>query len=193
MAKAKPITGLVAQAPTSVNARVIVKERLEEMYAWDKYVDQPYSVYELHNLRIAAKRLRYTFEVFEDFLPEKCKAIVEEIAQAQDEIGALHDSDVMIALLRLCLGGQDNGVAYEQALVEVEKQESKKEALVPPAMVANLVDLDVVPTTEQRNGLEEMLFKQQQMREERYAAFRQHWYQLQARDFRREILEILGE
>jgi hypothetical protein len=118
---------------------------------------------------------------------------VEEIAQAQDEIGALHDSDVMIALLRLCLGGQDNGVAYEQALVEVEKQESKKEALVPPAMVANLVDLDVVPTTEQRNGLEEMLFKQQQMREERYVAFRQHWYQLQARDFRREILEILGE
>jgi hypothetical protein len=50
-----------------------------------------------------------------------------------------------------------------------------------------------VPTAEQRNGLEEMLFKQQQMREERYVAFRQHWYQLQARDFRREILEILGE
>jgi hypothetical protein len=60
-------------------------------------------------------------------------------------------------------------------------------------MVADLVDPDVVPTAEQRNGLEEMLFKQQQMREERYAAFRQHWYQLQARDFRREILEILGE
>lgn len=193
MAKAKPITGLVAQAPTSVNARVIVKERLEELYAWDMYVDQPYSVHELHNLRIAAKRLRYTFEVFEDFLPEKCKAIVEEIAQAQDEIGALHDSDVMIALLRLCLGSQDSGVAYEQALIEVEKQESKKEALVPPAMVADLVDPGVVPTAEQRNGLEEMLFKQQQMREERYAAFRQHWYQLQARDFRREILEILGE
>lgn len=193
MAKAKPIIGLVAQAPTSVNARVIVKERLEEMYAWDKYVDQSYSVRELHNLRIAAKRLRYTFEVFEDFLPEKCKAIVEEIAQVQDEIGALHDSDVMIALLHLCLGSQDSGIAYEQALVEVEKQESKKEALVPPAMAADLVDPGVVPTTEQRNGLEEMLLKQQQMREERYAAFRQHWYQLQARDFRREILEILDE
>ncbi|MFL5663001.1 MAG: CHAD domain-containing protein [Ktedonobacteraceae bacterium] len=191
MAKAKPIMGLVAQAPTGVNARVIVKERLEEMYAWDKYVDHPYSVHELHNLRIAAKRLRYTFEVFEDFLPEKCKAIVAEIAQVQDEVGALHDSDVMIALLRLCLESQDSGVAYEQALVEVEKQGSKKEALVPPAMVADLVDPGVAPIAEERYGLEEMLLKQQQMREERYVAFRQHWYQLQARDFRREILEIL--
>lgn len=193
MAKAKPITGLVAQAPTGKNARIIVKARLEEMYVWDKYVDQPYRVHELHNLRIAAKRLRYTFEVFEDFLPEKCKAIVEEIAQIQDEIGAVHDSDVMIALLRLCLGSQDSGVAYEQALVEVEKQGSKKEVLVPPAMVADLVDPGVVPTAEQRYGLEEMLLKQQQMREERFAAFHQHWSRLQARDFRREILEILDE
>jgi len=193
MAKAKPITGLVPQAPTGKNARVIVKVRLEEMYVWDKYVDQPYHVQELHNLRIAAKRLRYTFEVFEDFLPEKCKAIVEEIAQIQDEIGALHDGDVIIALLRLCLGSQDSGVAYEQALVEVEKQGSKKEALVSPAMVADLVDPSVEPTAEERYGLEEMLLTQQRMREERYAVFRQHWYQLQARDFRREILVILDE
>ncbi len=111
MAKAKPITGLVPQAPTGKNARIIVKARLEEMGAWDKYVDQPYHVQELHNLRIAAKRLRYTFEVFEDFLPEKCKAIVEEIAQIQDEIGALHDGDVIIAQLRLCLGSQDSGTS----------------------------------------------------------------------------------
>ena len=144
-------------------------------------------------MRIAAKRLRYTFEVFEDFLPEKCKAIVEEIAQIQDEIGALHDGDVIIALLRLCLGSQDSGVAYEQALVEVEKQGSKKEALVPPAMVADLVDPSVESTAEERYGLEEMLLTQQRMREERYAVFRQHWYQLQARDFRREILVILDE
>jgi len=193
MAKAKPITGLVPQAPTGKNARIIVKARLEEMCVWDKYVDQPYHVQELHNLRIAAKRLRYTFEVFEDFLPEKCKAIVEEIAQIQDEIGALHDGDVIIALLRLCLGSQDSGVAYEQALVEVEKQGSKEEALVPPEMVADLVDPRVEPTAEEHYGLEEMLLKQQRMREERYAAFRQHWDQLQARDFRREILVILDE
>ena len=46
MAKAKPITGLVPQAPTGKNARVIVRVRLEEMYVWGKYVDQPYHVQE---------------------------------------------------------------------------------------------------------------------------------------------------
>ncbi|MFL5629409.1 MAG: CHAD domain-containing protein [Ktedonobacteraceae bacterium] len=193
MVKAKPIAGLDARAPTGENARVIVKTRLEEMYAWDQYVDQPYRVSELHNLRIAAKRLRYTFEVFEDFLPEKCKPIVEEIARIQDEIGALHDSDVLIALLRLCLGSQDSGIAYEQALVDVEKQGGKKDVLVPPAMVADLLDPGIAPTAQERYGLEQMLLEQQQVREERYTAFRQHWDQLQTRNFRSEILEIIGE
>jgi hypothetical protein len=30
-----------------------------------------------------------------------------------------------------------------------------------------------------------------QLREEHYRAFRQHWYQLQARDFRRELQDVL--
>jgi hypothetical protein len=36
------------------------------------------------------------------------------------------------------------------------------------------------------------VLKQVQLREERYRVFRQHWYQLQARDFRREILDMLN-
>ncbi len=84
-------------------------------------------------------------------------------------------------------------MAYEQALVDVEKQGGKKDALVPPAMVADLLDPGVAPTAEERYGLEQMLLKQQQVREERYTAFRQHWGQLQMRNFRREILEIIGE
>ena len=51
----------------------------------------------------------------------------------------------------------------------------------------------VAPSPAQRYGLEQLLLKQSQLREERYRAFRQHWYQLQARDFRREILAILNE
>ncbi len=140
MAKAKPIRGLDSQAPTGKNARIIARARLEEMNGWGKYVDNAYRVRELHDLRIAAKRLRYTLEVFEDVLPGACKLVVDELAQIQDELGALHD---------------------------------------------------VAPTAEERYGLEHMLLKQQQCREERYTTFRQHWYQLQARDFRHEILSIL--
>ena len=192
MAKAKPITGLDAHAPTGKNARIIAKVRLEEIFEWDKYVDNPYHVRELHNLRIAAKRLRYTLEIFEDVLPDACKPIVKELEQIQEELGSLHDSDVKIALLRLCLGSQDSGVAYEEALVGAKQQHSKKQFILAPELVADLLDPAVVPSAEQRYGLERMLLKQQQDREEQYIAFRQHWYQLQARDFRREILDILG-
>lgn len=191
MAKAKPITGLDAQAPTGKNARIIARARLEEMYDWDKYVDNPYSVRELHDLRIAAKRLRYTLEIFEEVLPETSKAIVKELEQIQDELGSLHDSDVMIALLRLCLGSQDSGVAYEEALVDAERQYSKKQFILPAELVADVLDSGVAPSAGERYGLEQMLLKQQESREELYSAFRQHWYQLQARDFRREILAIL--
>ncbi len=191
MAKAKPITGLDPRAPTGKNARIIARVRLEEMYNWDRYVDNPYNIRELHDLRIAAKRLRYTLEIFEEVLPEASKSIVKELAQIQDELGALHDSEVMIALLRLCLGSQDSGVAYEDALVDTQKQYSKKQFILPPQLVAVLLDPASAPSAEERYGLERMLFKQEQCHEEQYSAFRQHWYQLQARDFRREILDIL--
>src|SRR6266536_1999487 len=118
MTKAKPITGLNPQDPTGKNARIIAKVRLEELYSWESYVDNPYHIQELHNLRIAAKRLRYTFEVFEEALPQACKPITNELVQIQEELGALHDTDVMIALLRLCLANQDSAAILDQAQLD---------------------------------------------------------------------------
>ena len=143
--------------------------------------------------RIAAKRLRYTLEIFEDLLPPTAQSIEDELTQMQDELGALHDTDVMIALLRLCLGGEDAGIVYEQALVQAGNQKSKGKLLLQPAMVATLLDPNVAPNPQQRYGLEQLLLKQSQQREQLYRTFRQHWYQLQARDFRREILDVLSE
>jgi CHAD domain-containing protein len=191
MAKAKPITGLDPQAPTGKNARLIAKERLEEMYTWDSYVDNPYHIQELHNLRIAAKRLRYTLEVFEDVLPEACKPIIKELEQIQEELGALHDSDVMIALLRLCLGSQDSAMHLEQLQSDGETQHREGKSLVSPELVAVLLEPTVAPSAGERYGLEQYLQIQEQLREKQYTAFRQHWYSLQARDFRCEILDIL--
>lgn len=194
MAKAKPVTGLNIHAPTGDNARIIAKVRLDELYSWEQYVENPYYVRELHDLRIAAKRLRYTLEVFEDVLPEACGHIIKELEQIQEELGNLHDSDVMIALLRLCLGSQDSGAMYEQALAHAsgaKKQTKGEKVLLSPELVRDLVDLSVVPRIEERYGLEQLLHRQEQRREELYAAFRQHWYQLQARNFRREILAVL--
>lgn len=193
MAKAKPLTFLDPQAPTSQMARRAVYTRPDEMYNWSANVDTPYEVHGLHNLRIAAKRLRYTLEIFEDILPPACHVFAGELAQVQDELGAVHDNDALIALLRLCLGSEDAGLAYEQALVKAGKQKNKEKLLLPSDMVAAVLDPNVAPDAAQRFGLEQLLLKQSQLREEHYSAFRRHWHQLQARDFRRELLDVLQE
>ncbi len=189
MAKAKPVTGLDPQAPTGKNARIIARVRLEELYDWDRYVDNPECKRELHNLRIAAKRLRYTLEVFEDVLPEACKPIVKELEQIQEELGLLHDSDVMIALLQLCLSGPQ----IKHTLPEVLEAEGKERIELPSQLVADLADSATAPTAGERSGLEQLLHRQQELREKRYTIFRQHWYQLQAQDFRSQVLKTLNE
>ena len=193
MAKAKPITGLEAQAPTAQNAREIARIRLGEMDEWSASVDTPYAVRELHNLRIATKRLRYTLEIFADFLSGDCKPLLKELEQIQEELGQLHDSDVLIALLRLCLGSQESPVTG-QLVSRPEKQTKatrSAKSLLRPELLAELLDSSLAPTAEERYGLEQLLRKQEVTREEEYRAFRQHWYHLQERDFRRQLLGAL--
>ena len=191
MAKARPITGLNPQDPTGKNAWMIAKVRLEELYSWENFADNPYNIVELHNMRIAAKRLRYTFEVFEDALPVASKAVLKELVQLQEELGDFHDTDVMIALLRLCLGSHDTATIPEPVHLNGNKQHAHEKSLVSPELIADLLDPTVAPSVEERYGLEHFLQNQEQLRNKQYDAFRQHWFALQARDFKRQVLEIL--
>jgi CHAD domain-containing protein len=182
MAKAEPITGLNSQASTRENALLIARAKIVELYGWSEYVDRPYAIRELHNMRISAKRLRYTLEIFEDILADETKAAREEIVQLQEELGLIHDSDVMVALLRLCLASQ------EEAIDEQKKQEK---SFLPPDLVPILLDTSYAPDTEQRYGLEQLLRRSEQERKDRYQAFHQHWQQLQEQDFRQHLFTIL--
>lgn len=164
MAKAKPVTGLDIHAPTEVNARIIAKTRLAEIYDWEQYVDNPYHVRELHNLRIAAKRLRYTLEIFADILPPPVAPLLKEVERMQEELGALHDSDVMIALLRLCLGAQDAGSGYEYALAHARKVQKKADFTINPDMIACLLNPAAAPSATERQGLESFLLDLRQRR-----------------------------
>jgi hypothetical protein len=193
MAKAKPIIDLDIHAPTAVNARIIAKTRLAELYIWEQYIDDPYRVRELHNLRIAAKRLRYTLEIFSDVLPPAIAPFLKEVEQIQEELGALHDTDVMIALLRLCLGAQDGGSGYEYVLAHTHKVQKKFDFVINPDIVASLLDPVTAPSATERGGLEFLLLDLHQQRNEHYSTFRQHWYALQAEDFRGMLLNALDE
>ena len=192
MAKAKPITGLDIHAPTEAIARIIAKTRLEELYFWEQYVDNPYYVRELHNLRIAAKRLRYTLEIFADILPPAVAPLLKEVEQIQEELGTLHDNDVMTALLRLSLGAQDAGSGYEYALAHADKAQKKADFVINPDMVASLLNPTTAPSDAERPGMESLLLDLHQRRNEHYSTLRQHWYTLKAEKFRQTLLSILG-
>ena len=192
MAKAKSVQGLSAQAPTGENARKIARTRLEELYTWNEYVGQPYAVHELHNLRIAAKRLRYTLEIFEPALPLASQPAIREVEQIQEELGSLHDSDVLIALLRLCLGSWDAGESYVSLMAHSRKL-TQGRIMLDPALLRYLLDEKEVPSKEVRAGLEMFLRDLQQGREAQYRAFQQHWQQLKAHNFFAEVLAILAD
>jgi CHAD domain-containing protein len=188
VARAEPITGLNAQAPTRENARIITRAKLNELYSWQECVDQPYALRELHNLRIAAKRLRYTLEIFADVLPAECKDAQTEMVQLQEELGQLHDSDVMITMLRLCLASQEESIDGPPSQ-KVQKKQAK--AFLPPDLIPILLDTNVAPGTKQRYGLEQLLKRSEQDREKHYQEFYQHWQHLQEQDFRQRLLAVL--
>jgi CHAD domain-containing protein len=189
LAKTASIAGLDPEGPAGQNARLIAQTKLEELSRWDEYADIPYAVKELHRLRIAAKRLRYTLEIFADVLPATCTSVVKEVTQLQDELGVLHDSDVFIALLRLCLSCQENPT-YARLLSRVK---NTKGGWLRATLVATLLDPATVPTASERYGLERLLQMQEQTRETRYHAFRTHWSCLQEQDFRRHLLDLLSK
>ncbi|WP_376794642.1 CHAD domain-containing protein [Thermogemmatispora sp.] len=171
MAKAQSVRGLDPCAPASRNACLIALQRLEELYSWSQAADNPQDTVHQHHLRIAIKRLRYTLELFAEVLPAGCQAALTELERLQEELGKLHDQDVLIALIEGTLSGR-------QAL------EGSAEAIVFP-------DLLEEPPSMVQVGLSHLLQRLLQERERHFLAFRQHWQELEARHFRQELQALL--
>ena len=57
----------------------------------------------LHDLRIAAKWLRYTLEFVREALGRESAPVIERVVALQDHLGWLHDADVAAGLARAFL------------------------------------------------------------------------------------------
>jgi CHAD domain-containing protein len=78
-----------------------IYERAAAVLAYDEWVSEPsVSLKQLHQLRIAGKRLRYALEFFEEVLAPQTGDLIRQMKQLQDHLGDLHDAAVASELLR---------------------------------------------------------------------------------------------
>ena len=83
------------QYPTGwVLAGNAILEQLDELHRHDPYLPEPENREELHAMRIAFKRLRYTLELFNPIYNEELKPHIKTIKRGQSLLGDLHDCDV---------------------------------------------------------------------------------------------------
>ena len=94
--KARSVKKLDPEAPLEENAARIVKVRLDELRSFWNKAQKRKQVEAQHDMRIAAKRLRYVLEVT-GFCFGRPAAIGRRRARdLQDILGEVHDCDVML-------------------------------------------------------------------------------------------------
>ncbi len=81
-----PIAGLIA-------------ERVRDLIRWERFLKDPSRVSELHSMRIAVKRLRYSLEVYGAAAGDRAAEAQGHLKRLQDILGAIHDLDVIVPIL----------------------------------------------------------------------------------------------
>jgi CHAD domain-containing protein len=79
-----------------VYARSTLLKRLQELEALSLSLFEPQKVEPLHEMRIAAKRLRYAMELFAACWRDQLRVFSRQVAQMQSSLGELHDCDLWI-------------------------------------------------------------------------------------------------
>ncbi|HEX6229332.1 MAG TPA: CHAD domain-containing protein [Solirubrobacterales bacterium] len=82
--------------PLRANARLILRTRLEELRSFADEALEPGAETAQHDMRIAAKRLRYVLEITEACFGEVGVEARRAAKELQGVLGEIHDCDVML-------------------------------------------------------------------------------------------------
>jgi hypothetical protein len=166
MAPATRIRGIKPAASFQQNGERIIEVRLKELLSWRDAVADPSRSTDLHNMRIAAKRLRYALEIFELCFPE-VKPALKDLSEIQESLGAIHDLDVLAEMLRQRLRALDLRV-QEGAVAAARQADSAGDHVAAV--------LDGAARDPQRLGLIGLLAEKIGERQTQYEAFILRWH-----------------
>ena len=105
MAKAHKVIGVAPLRSYHENARIILPQKVEEVYTWEPFITDESRREELHNMRISIKRLRYTMELFRVAYQvtigrnSQYAEFLAVIVDLQKILGDIHDCDVVLETL----------------------------------------------------------------------------------------------
>jgi hypothetical protein len=94
--KARAVKGVDPRGSTADGLERIIRVRVDELFSFTPAVLDPAEVEALHDMRIAAKRLRYLLEVSAPFFGPYAERATAHTKELQDRLGEIHDCDVML-------------------------------------------------------------------------------------------------
>ena len=182
MRRAWPVEGIEPDGTLAENGRRILAVRIAEFYSYAPIVSDETATEELHDLRIAAKRLRYTLELFRTVFGEVGERQIERVKAIQEELGNLHDADVRIALIEdeLAALGMEQTATLGKTLATAPVS-------AHPAITATALR---PPPDDPRRGLVALLGREYEARKRSYEAFHAIWERFGAEGMRRELVTL---
>lgn len=182
MSKAWPVERLDPDAPLDLNARRILRVRVGELYSYEPIVSDPLATVALHDMRIAAKRLRYTLELFAEVFGDTGKRQIERVKALQEDLGTLHDLDVRIEM-----------IADELVTLTTEEIAALNAALAsshPSTYRALTTAMLRPPPDAPASGLYALLGRQHTERQQTYRQFKARWDQYALEGMRNDLSHL---
>ena len=180
--RARTIKGLDPDATLADNLERMVATRLDELWSFVPKALDPARMKALHDMRIAAKRLRYILEVGAEpcFGPYATTAI-KRTRDLQDLLGELHDCDVQLPRVR----------ALQDELRAADALEARARAAAAPDLDPTLAS--GTPHAETWRGLETLCIYVEARRGLLFERFLELWRELEREGFRARLCYAIGE
>jgi hypothetical protein len=181
--KARKVKGLEPEGTLADNAERIVRVRLDELQSFIPSALDPTEVTALHDMRIAAKRLRYVLEVTaETCFGPYAETALKRTKELQDLLGEIHDCDVQLPRVQ----------ARIEELRAADARHARERA---PRKDDDLDPKYATRTAHARawRGLETLAIYLQARRELLFERFLEMWTRLERDGFRARLRYAAGE
>lgn len=192
MAKPRSISGIDPSRRVRPNARRILAVRIDEVYQYDGLVANPANITDLHDMRIAFKRLRYLLEIFGSAFEVDLDPYLDQVKAMQDLLGDIHDCDVQVPMLEghLAWLERQESESVERMLTGARRTRGPEDQGV--ALERFRSRLDAARRTDERPGIHTLIALRRAQRIALYMRFTNEWRRLKRERFRQHLERALG-